>query len=516
MKPSVVSSPRGSLSVLAQMGLLAGPFLSMIDSNIVNVALPDIAKQLHTSLDTVQWIVSGYLLALAAVLAASAYLGKRFGTRRVYLISLLGFTLASALCALSPNIGFLIAMRALQGALGAPLVPLAMGMLLGEEGSARQISPAAGMILFLAPAIGPTAGGLLIHAAGWPLIFLVNVPFGILGALGVLRIPEQSSTESNPNVRFDPFGILLLASGLVLTIYGATEGVQRGWGSFEVWPYVTSGGILLGVYVIWALRRNHPAVDLKLLRHAQTALSIWLCVLVSIVLFAVLFLLPVFMEDLQGLSPLGAGLVLLPQGLVTGVGTVLGDRLAPRRGVRFSVALGMVILTLSTATLLLVTITAPAWITALILSGRGLALGLTIQPLLLTMIRGLSNEEIADGNTLFNVAERLGGSIGIPLLATFFTVREGVRVGDALRAFGIHLGTTGQQGIGSTASHLPIVVRNQLAQAAVSGFHDTIWLLVGLSAFGFLMALLLRDQYGNSSLRESVGELEVPYGNGDL
>ena len=127
-----LSSSRASLTVLMQAGLLAGPFLSMLDSNIVNVALPDIARELHSPLETAQWIVSGYLLALAAVLAASAYLAKRFGTSRVYLASLLGFTLASAMCALAPSMGLLIAARSLQGALGAPLVPLAMGMLLGQ------------------------------------------------------------------------------------------------------------------------------------------------------------------------------------------------------------------------------------------------------------------------------------------------------------------------------------------------------------------------------------------------
>src|SRR5215470_15544965 len=128
-------APGARLSLAAQAGLLAGPFLSMVDSNIVNVALPDITTQLHSSLDTAQWIISGYLLALAAGLAASAYLAKRFGTRRVYLASLIGFTLASALCALAPTIGLLIALRVAQGTLGAALVPLAMNMLLGDEGN---------------------------------------------------------------------------------------------------------------------------------------------------------------------------------------------------------------------------------------------------------------------------------------------------------------------------------------------------------------------------------------------
>jgi len=121
-----VTPAAATFTLAAQAGLLAGPFLSMVDSNIVNVAIPDIARELQTQLATAQWVVSGYLLALAAMLAASAFLAKRFGTRRVYLASLLGFTVTSGVCALAPNIQVLIALRALQGATGAPLVPLAM------------------------------------------------------------------------------------------------------------------------------------------------------------------------------------------------------------------------------------------------------------------------------------------------------------------------------------------------------------------------------------------------------
>jgi EmrB/QacA subfamily drug resistance transporter len=490
MTSATTAQQQRSLSVAAMAGLLAGPFLSMVDSNVVNVALPDIANQLHTSLDAVQWVVSGYLLALAGVLASSAYLAKRFGTRRVYLLSLLGFTLASALCALAPNIGFLIAMRVLQGALGAPLVPLAMNMLLGKDDSARQMPAAAGILLFLAPAIGPTLGGLLIHLWGWPLIFLINVPFGLLGAWGALRIPDRFSTQNDPNVRFDPLGMLLLSGGMVLALYGGTQGPQAGWGSLQSWPYLVSGGALLVGYVLWALLRKHPAVDLKLLRHPQPALAVGLSTLAGVVMFSMLFLIPIFMEDLQQDSALTAGLALLPQGLVTGVGTVLGSQLAPRWGIRRSAAAGMLILTATTAMLLLVTISTPAWVTALILSGRALALGLTIQPLLLGMIGNLSAEEVPDGNTLFNVAERLGGSIGISLLATFFAARESARLSSVLSALGVHVSGS-QSGGGALPANLPSFIRNQLANAAINGFHDTIWLLIALSAFCFLASLLL-------------------------
>ena len=491
-----VTPAAATFTLAAQAGLLAGPFLSMVDSNIVNVAIPDIARELQTQLATAQWVVSGYLLALAAMLAASAFLAKRFGTRRVYLASLLGFTVTSGLCALAPNIQVLIALRALQGATGAPLVPLAMSMLLGG-GSDRRMPPSAGIVLFLAPALGPTLGGLLIPVAGWPAIFLVNVPVGIVGFLSMRRVAPRASDKADPSVHFDPVGLLLLALGLTLALYGAAQAPVVGWMATAAWPFWAAGAVLIGVYIPWSFRRSHPAVDLRLLRQSQTALAVELSSLASVVMFVMLFLIPVFLESVQGMSPLQAGLALLPQGLVTGLGTVLGEKLPAQYGVRRGVTAGMAILCLSTAALLLVRADSPGWLIAAILSGRGLALGLTIQPLLHAMLGGLSPAQMADATALFNVAQRLGGSVGISLLATFFQIRERIQVERVLQDLGLPPGVI-DSGQGSPASSgmaaLPAPVQQALAQAATAGFHDVIGLLVVLAAFGTVGAFLLRNR----------------------
>lgn len=490
---------QGGFSVLAQVGLLAGPFLTMVDSNIVNVALPDIARDLSSPLTAVQWVISAYLLSLGIVLAASAYLTKRFGTRRVYLVSLLGFTIASALCAASPTVGTLIGARVLQGALGAPLVPLAMGMLLGGGSAEGQLPPAAGIVLFLAPAIGPSLGGFLVEWAGWPYIFLVNVPLGAAAAYGVLRIPARLGAEPDRSVRFDLIGFCALASGLALAIYGASRGPQDGWTAIGSWPYWSAGFVLLIAYVGWALRREDPAVDIGLLRNARTALALSLSVLASVVLFVMLFLMPVFIQDVQGHTVLVAGLVLLPQGVLTGVGTVLGNKLSPKWGVRLTSIVGMAILTASTALLLAVEVSTSVWITAAILSGRGLALGLVIQPLLHAIIGGLPCEEVADGNTLFNVAQRLGGSVGIPLVATLFQVRVQTRISGAFGVLGNAAKDTASGFSTLSSSALPAPVRERLGQAATAGFHDVVWVLVAICLLGLVVASLIRGKPSGSS-----------------
>lgn len=493
---STVSSPalpmEQRLTALVLLGLLAGPFMSMIDSSVVNVALAVIARGFKTDLATAQWVISGYLLALAFGLPASAFLAKRYGTRRIYLVSMAGFTLSSLACAFAPTLPVLIATRVLQGFCGAPLVPLAMNVLLGPNGSARKgIPPVAGGLLFLAPALGPTVGGLLLRVGAWPLIFLVNVPIGLLGLLGATRINTELVGRGDRAARFDPLGLALASFGLTLTIYGATAGAQKSWLGGDVWPFWGGGAILLFLYILYALIRPHPALDLKLLRHSQSALALFLVCMVAIVMAAMLLLTPIYLQQIQGTAALVAGLVLLPQGLVTGLGAVLGMELAKWWGERACIVFGTVILVATTALLLLLDLATPAWLTALLLCGRGLATGLVLQPLLTVMLHGLTQHELPDGNTLFTVTDNLGGSVGVALLATLLQQRETTRILDTLRAYGMP--ASALHGIEGGGSGIPSILHHALGEAAIAGLHDTILALIMVAALAAIAAVFVRN-----------------------
>jgi MFS family permease len=274
-----------------QYALLAGPLLSMLDSSIVNVAVEPIARGLRASLTVVQWTVSGYLLALGAGLAGTAFLARRFGTLPAYRASVIAFTAASALCALAPDAGVLVGARVVQGLVAAPLVPLAMSMLLGRDSKgARAIWPVAGIMLFLGPALGPTVGGALIGAAGWRAIFLVNVP---LAAVAVRYVPAAMAPGRRPGARFDLPGLILLAAGLAGLLLGASLGASAGWTAPVTWIPLAAGAALTASYAGWAARRDQPALDLSLTRQRGPALSMALCALASVVTWAAVFLLPV-------------------------------------------------------------------------------------------------------------------------------------------------------------------------------------------------------------------------------
>jgi len=419
------------LGAVARYALLVGPLLSMIDSSIVNVAVPSIAKDLSTRADVVtvseiQWVVSGYLLALGVSLAATAYLAKRFGVLRVYTISMILFVLASAGCAAVGNVEWLIALRAVQGFVGAPLVPLALSILLGKNGiGGGKVPISAALTLFLAPALGPTIGGLILSgndASHWRWIFLINVPVGIIGLLLMIKVPRHVGAAADRSTKFDPFGFLLLAVGLTAALYGATQGATQGknegWGAPISYLPLGIGLLMLIGYTFWALHRANPAVNVAMIRHRNSAIALVLQVLCSIVAFGTIFLLPIFTQNVQGHTAFQTGIALLPQGIIMGIGTFVGQKLSGRVPLKVLVILGFTILAISSVFLLFLDHSTPLWVTATILSGRAIAIGFVTAPLLVAMLAPLTERELPDGNTLFNITQRLGGSIGVSILGS--------------------------------------------------------------------------------------------------
>ncbi len=486
---TATEQPAGPLTLgpLGQFSLLAGPFLSMVDSSVVNVAVPVMARSFGASLIQLQWVVSGYLLALATGLAASAYLARRWGTRQVYVASLAGFMLASVACALAGSACWLVAARVIQGLLGAPMTPLAMGMMFADDDTRRRISPAAGIALFLPPALGPALGGLLVTHIGWPSIFLINLPVGAAAITGLLRLPPGLAPGPAAVARLDPAGLVLISGGLALSSYGAVNGPAQGWLSPGSWPFWLTGLALLAGYAAWARRRPHPAVGLGLLSSRGPALAVGLSVLAAVVLFAALFLIPAYVQAVQDMSATDAGLVLLPQGLVMAAGTIAGDVLSRRRQVRGAAIGGTAILALTTSALLLIQATTPAWMTSLLLCGRGLALGLIIQPLLTATLSELPAAELADANTLFNVVDRVGGSFGVGLIATFFQASVLAHIRAIRIPVGVRVTTHGSL---TAVARLAGPARARLQDAATAGFHDAIWVLVAIAGLAFLLSLL--------------------------
>ena len=250
------------------------------------------------------------------------------------------------------------------------------------------------------------------------------MPLGALAALAVRFVPAALAPGRTPGARFDLPGLILLAAGLTGLLFGASQGAASGWASAVTWAPLTAGAVLLAGYAAWALRREQPALDLSLARQPVPALSMALCALASVVTWAAVFLLPVFVQSVQGRSALEAGLALPPQGLITGLSTVLAPRLLTGLTVRVTVLAGFAVLAVASLGLLLVGAATSLWLIALILACRSVSIGLVINPLLQALTEPLRPEQLGDANTLFNTWQRIAGSFGIGLLAALYAAQS--------------------------------------------------------------------------------------------
>ncbi len=350
------------IALVAALGLIP----VVLDTTIVTVVLTPIRNDLRTDVNTIQWIVTGYLLANAAVVAIGGYLANRFGRKRMFLLGLMVFTLGSVLSGVSPGIGWLIAFRVLQGIGGGLLLPLGPALAFDafpQEERARATAVIA-LPLLLAPVFGPIAGGWLTDTFHWHFIFFVNLPVGLLAAAAFVVLPRDQAGSARSR-RFDFIGLALSTLGIVAVIYAlklVTEmnpstmtaanptGALYGWGYWPVWVLLGAGLVVLGVFAFYALRLSRdPALDLRQLGRREFLVSTLFNWANSFVTLSLLVLLPLYFEAvrLPTLSPLDTGLALLPFGIGGLVGTVGAAALYRAIGPRWVVCLGAVLAALS-------------------------------------------------------------------------------------------------------------------------------------------------------------------------
>jgi predicted MFS family arabinose efflux permease len=289
------------------------------------------------------------------------------------------------------------------------------------------------------------------------------VPFGAVAAVAA-RSAAGAAPGRTPGARFDLPGLILLAAGLTGLLLGASQGAAAGWASASALGPLAIGATLFGCYLGWAARRDQPALDVSLAGQRGPALSMALCALGSVVTWAAVFLLPVFVQSVQGRSALAAGLAMAPQGLMTGLSTTLAPRLLSRLTVRVTVLSGFAVLALASLGLLLVAAATPLWLIAVILACRSVSIGLVINPLLQALTEPLRPEQLGDANTLFNTWQRIAGSFGIGLIAALYATQARAHGPvSALHVTGVVLAAIGGAGV-LAALALPAVRNTALVR----------------------------------------------------
>lgn len=421
-----------------------GLFMGVLDVTIVSVALPQMQTYFHTDRDTITWVATAYLLAQAAVIPITGFVSDRIGTKTVFVTALALFTIGSGLCAIAPTEQWLIAFRVLQGIGGGALFPVAFAIIFrifppAERGPASALI---GVPVLLAPAFGPTIGGYFTQAFDWRAIFLINLPVGVIAFIGCLVVlhggarerAESGLGEAVARRRFDVVGLLLSMTGFTILVYGITEAAFYGWNDnafqhfqlggltldMSVYRYLILGGVLLVAFAINELLVSDPVMDIRLFRNYTFTAANVLTWVVSGFLFASIYLLPIFFQNVQNYSPLQSGEFVIIQGLGAAVATVIAGRLYNSVGPRWLVAFGFLLVTVGTYGLTLLTV-GTSWQSLQVwLLVRGLGLGFTNIPLQTLALSVVSNRAMARASSLVNVTRQAFGAVGITALTTIF------------------------------------------------------------------------------------------------
>src|SRR5215472_17231979 len=415
------------------MVVIFGVFMSILDQTIVNIAIPRLQSAFGADIHSVQWVLTAYILAQGVATPAAAFFADTLGIKRFYIISLTAFTLGSALCGLAWSLPILITFRILQGLGGAALFPLSITLLFREfppqeRGTAMGIF---GVPALLAPALGPTLGGYLVTYVGWQAIFYVNVPIGIVAIILSIMLIREYRPEGQ--TRFDFPGFFFAALGLATILYALSSASTDGWGSGTVLGSLFVGLLSLAIFVtvelVIANRGGQPLLDLRLFANGPFRAGMIANMFVIFSLFGGLFLFPLYLQNIRGLSAFQSGLILLPQALAAMVSVIIGGQLVDRIGVRAVMIPGLLILAYATWQLTFISLySSLGWLQVMFIL-RGIALGLTVQPLTVATLSEISPRQLAQASSLSTVNRAVASSLGIAILATIVQTQSQIHFG---------------------------------------------------------------------------------------
>lgn len=393
--------------------VIFGAFMSNLDTSLVNVGLDTIGSQMNSPLGSVQWVTNGYLLALAGALPLSGWLGRRIGVGRVWLWALVAFTVASGLCAVAPSIEVLIALRVVQGLAGGLLTPAGQTIMGQAAGPSRmgRVMNTVGIALVLAPALGPTIGGLLIAHLSWRWLFLINLPVGLVAfALGLWIVPRGERAVAGP---LDFVGFLLVGSGLPLLSYGIiTASAERSITGASVWAGMVVGILALVVFVRRSLRSPAPLLDLRLFGNRVYTAATISVFFTGAALFGGMIILPLYFELLRGETVVATGLLLASYGAGAVVAMSVGGRLTDRFGGGSVSVAGLTLTVVTTVPLALFDANASLFGIEILLFLRGIGLGLAGLPAMSVAYATVARDKLPDATGQSNILRRVGASLG--------------------------------------------------------------------------------------------------------
>ena len=456
--------------------VMLGAVMSILDTTVVNVAIDHLAVAFHSSLTTIQWVITGYTLALATVIPVTGWAADRFGTKRIYLWSLVLFTAGSVLSGLAWSAESLIVFRVLQGVGGGMIMPAVMTIMTKKAGPHRmgRVMGVLGVPMLLAPILGPILGGWLVDSASWRWIFFINLPIGIVAFMLAQAVLEPDQPQ--PAHRLDWLGMLLLSPGLAVFIFGLAESSTYGFGSLRSWGPTLLGVVLIAAWFIHTWRTANPLIDLRTFAHTRAGAAAGTFLLFAISVFGSMLLVPLYYQAVRGASALQAGLLMAPGGLGAMLLMPIAGRLTDRYGPTWLPATGLPLVALG---LLPFAFVGPHTSYVLLCCAnfvQGLGMGLAMMPNMTAAMQAVPPAAIARTSTAMNIIRQAGASIGTAVLSVILASAISSNLTATL---GSRAPSSTHSGGLASLQHLPASAHAAIVRPLADAFGSTfVWALV--------------------------------------
>ncbi|WP_238322870.1 DHA2 family efflux MFS transporter permease subunit [Gorillibacterium massiliense] len=401
--------------------LLIAAFVSLLCQTLLNVAFPSMMKDLNVGESTIQWLSNGYMLVNGVLVPISAYLFNKFSTRKLFNIAVILFAIGTAVCAFSPNFGWLLAGRLIQAAGGGILMPLMSVVVLtifpvAERGKAMGLM---GIAMIFAPAVGPTLSGWIVEHYDWRVLFYIILPLAIFAAIFGAIFMRDVMKNTDPKLDF--FGTVLSTIGFGGILYGFSEAGSRGWDDSVVVTFLIVSVIAIALFIWRSLVTKTPLLELKVFKYPMYSLTTLINIIITMAMYSGMILLPVFLQNIRGFSPLESGLLMLPGAIIMGIMSPITGAIFDKVGARWLAVTGLIITTICTYELSQLTATTTYNHMMLIYTSRSFGMSMLMMTIQTAGMNQLPRKLNAHGSAVSQTLRSISGALGTALLVTLMT-----------------------------------------------------------------------------------------------
>ncbi|WP_219838287.1 MDR family MFS transporter [Paenibacillus sp. R14(2021)] len=466
------------------MAIVVGMIMVILDSTVVNNAIPKLVEYFDTDLKTIQWTVTGYTLALSAVIPLAGWLTDKFGSKQIFLTTITLFTIGSLLCGIAQTPEQLVIFRILQGLGGGMVSPIGMAMVfrLAPQERRGSIMGILGIPMLMAPAFGPILSGWLVESVSWHWIFIINLPIGIIAfILGVKYLPK-SNRQKAPHL--DVIGMCLAPIAFSMLAYGVSEG-GTSWSSASAITGLTVGGIALLSFIFVELRQKYPLLELKVFKSSDFTRSIILVWIVQLSLFGTMLIVPLYLQGVKHYSALETGWIIMPQALCAGIGMPISGRLFDKIGARPLAFIGLAVVAAAMFMLSGVSTDTSLWVIIVCVSLMGLGMGFSMMPLNTHVLNSAPRHLVGRVTPLTTAAQQVVVSFAVAGLTGYLTSQISAHAA------------------GAAKDAIPLT-------AVVAGYGDTFFLSACIATVGVALSLILRKPKQQAEVKSSGDASDAP------